>query len=305
MSLLREIQSDVGVPESDVTTVLRKCKILASRLGSNELAQWVAWELDGYPNSQSIPDYRRLTITYFATFVNAAWRVGRAAIPPQIVPPEQQESFTSLEFRDGIAKADTFARSKNAISVARPGLEFAVQGKMYPEMECQSVWGEIAPVEFQQVLSAVRNRILDFSLSIEAENPDAGEAAPNSQPVPEEKLRPLVQNIFHGNVGAVAQNSENFNQTVSVQVSAQDVSKLVREFSAHIGELGLDSRQEQRVQAQLAVLKAESGPDSDAMTITQAGRTLRNITEGAIASLLATAAQPTVWLWIHEVLRRF
>src|SRR5271165_548534 len=37
-------------------------------------------------------------------------------------------------------------------------------------------------------------------------NPDAGEAASNSQPVPPDKLRPIVNN-FLGSVGNVAQQS--------------------------------------------------------------------------------------------------
>jgi len=186
MSLLREIQNDIAGSGSDIVSVLRKCKILASRLGSKEFAQWVAWELDGYPDSQPTPDYRRLTITYYASFFGMGWEVQKAAIPLQVVPPEHHDRFTFVEFRDGIAKADSLARSTHGVTVARPELAFAVQGKMYPQLQCHNVWGEISPIEFQQILSAVRNRILDFSLSIEAENPDAGEAPPNSQPIPQE-----------------------------------------------------------------------------------------------------------------------
>jgi hypothetical protein len=40
------------------------------------------------------------------------------------------------------------------------------------------------------------------------------------------------------------------------------------------------------------------------MIVEQAGRTLRNITEGAIESLLATAAQPTVWARVSQVTQR-
>jgi hypothetical protein len=38
------------------------------------------------------------------------------------------------------------------------------------------------------------------------------------------------------------------------------------------------------------------------MVVRQAGRTLRNIIEGAIGSLAATAAQPAVWHWIQQAL---
>ena len=56
MSLLRDIQTDLASPGGDVASVLRKCKILAVRLRSEEFALWVKWELDGYPESQPTPN---------------------------------------------------------------------------------------------------------------------------------------------------------------------------------------------------------------------------------------------------------
>jgi AbiTii len=305
MSLLREIQHDVAGSGSDAATVLRKCKILASRLHSMEFDQWLAWELDGYPLSQQTPDYRRLTVTHYASFHDGVWNVPKAAVPLQLVPEEHREAFTFIEFRDGIAKADSLARSKNVITIERPEAIFALQGKMYPEMNCHHVWGEISSIEFQQLLSAVRNRVLDFSLKVEAENPNSGEAPPNSQPVPEEKLRPLVQNIFYGTVGAVAQDSKHFNQTVAIDVSPQEIVRLVNEFETHIDELALNHEERRRAEAQISTLKAESVQEPDVALVRQAARSLRNITEGAIGSLIATAAtQPPVWHWILQTLTK-
>jgi hypothetical protein len=54
----------------------------------------------------------------------------------------------------------------------------------------------------------------------------------------------------------------------------------------------------QKVSAQIATIQAQLGDEPNAIIVQQAGRTLRNITEGAIASLIATAVQPTVWRWV-------
>ena len=98
MSLLWEIQKDLATPNGDVVGVLRKCKILAARLGSNELTQWVNFELDGYPESHPIPDYRVIDITYYASFMNIAWQVPKELVPMQLVPEEHQASFQRIEF---------------------------------------------------------------------------------------------------------------------------------------------------------------------------------------------------------------
>ena len=59
----------------------RKCKILAARLSSAELAQWVTWELDGYPDDQPVPPYRELSGQFYANFMNAALARREAAVP--------------------------------------------------------------------------------------------------------------------------------------------------------------------------------------------------------------------------------
>jgi hypothetical protein len=156
VSLLREIQNDLASANGDVTAVLRKCKILAARLGSREFADWVNWELNGYPDSQPTPEYRRLAITYYASFSNSAWRASDQPIPLQIIPEQHRNWFQELEFRDGIAKA--ISLTENGASIPRPELIFAIQGKMYPTMNCHGVVGRIGGVEFAQLISAVKSR---------------------------------------------------------------------------------------------------------------------------------------------------
>jgi hypothetical protein len=118
------------------------------------------------------------------------------------------------------------------------------------------------------------------------------------------KKQPQQQvTVFNAPVGNVAQNCTNVNQTANMGVSA-DVVRLIEEVTAHLDDLKLEPRQKQRAEAQIAALRVEvAGNDPDPGTVTQAGRSLRNITEGAIGSLLATAAQPGIWQWIHETMK--
>ena len=110
-------------------------------------------------------------------------------MPLQIVPEEYRNSYRYRDFRDGIAMAASFT-DKGAVALShRPDLIPLLQGKMCPGLNCYHVWSEIAGVEFRQLVSPVKNRIVDFALKIEAENPDAGEALPNTQPVPMEKVQ--------------------------------------------------------------------------------------------------------------------
>jgi hypothetical protein len=75
------------------------------------------------------------------------------------------------------------------------------------------------------------------------------------------------------------------------------------ELTNHLNELNIDAYQKQKAEAQIATIKAQLTDDEpDPVIIKQAGRTLRNITEGAIGSLVATAVQPAVWHWISQAM---
>ena len=95
---------------------------------------------------------------------------------------------------------------------------------------------------------------------------------------------------------------QRFTAIVKPRGGPVDVCLVIKQ---RLDELELDDRQKQRAKAQIAILTTECSGELDRAIVYQAGHTLRNITEGAIGSLLATAAQPTVWIWIHQMLSKF
>ena len=69
MSLLREIQDTAVDASTPLAVVLRKCMILASRLGHEPFKKWVDEELNGYPPEGDLPSYRRIDgLTSIGTF---------------------------------------------------------------------------------------------------------------------------------------------------------------------------------------------------------------------------------------------
>ena len=192
---------------------------------------------------------------------------------------EAYEQLHPFEFREGIAQASALI---NGATINRPDLGLLVQGKMFPNMDCVGAWVKIEGNEFAQLLSAVKNRILDFVLQIEAECPDAGEAPPNTRPVPDEKLHLLVHQNFYGPVGNVAHNSHSFSQTATVSVSDADLRKLITDLGGRLNELQLGVDEKRAAQTQLDTLNEQLNGTPDPEIIQEAGRTLRRLTEGAI-----------------------
>jgi len=305
MTLLREIQAAATNPNIDLSTVLRKAKILAARLRNPEFEAWVDHELNGYEDRKAVPSYRVIFSGARGTLTDGFRIWNDFQIMTTFLPEKFKDWGEKCYLDEPIATLASMAK-RDSLSVPWPQ-ELAVQygAKGTKGLQCLNAWLPINPDSLLGVLDTVRNRLLDFSLKLEAENPDAGEIQSGFEPIPPEKLNPLVINTFYGPVGNVAQHSEKFTQSAKIRSSSGDMTRFVEEFSAHIHELGLDERQEQRAKAQIDVIRTEleSGPDDG--VIAQSGRTLRNITEGAVASLIATAAQPTVWQWIHQMLTAF
>src|SRR5665213_2227657 len=70
MTLLREIQAAATDPTVDVSTLLRKAKILAARLKNPEFEAWVDNELNGYEDRKAVPLYRVLYSSPKATLTD-------------------------------------------------------------------------------------------------------------------------------------------------------------------------------------------------------------------------------------------
>lgn len=74
MDLVNELQ--VSAEQDEVLTVLRKTKRLASKLGRQDIGQWLASELEGYKQSETIPAYRQIRATMAMNtngFIPAGW----------------------------------------------------------------------------------------------------------------------------------------------------------------------------------------------------------------------------------------
>lgn len=229
MSLLREIQSAAIEGDSDIETLLRKCRLLAARLDHAEFRNWVVWELDGYPHGVELPDYRQFHCQCFGHFSGPFGSgIRNAPIPESCIPKEIRESLTYVRLREGVAFL------KNLVAVAESDLlqwnwpadaGRLFGGEIYQNVVLAQGWTSFSRSSVVGILSTVRNRILNFALEIEASNPDAGEAAPGSSPVPHAKVAQIFHTNIYGNVGSFASGSE-IQQTVTINIKQGNFDSL-------------------------------------------------------------------------------
>jgi hypothetical protein len=112
VTLLREIQEAATEAKVPLPTVLRKCKILASRLRHEPLKEWTEWELNGYPSEETLPDYRHgfpaIVLGHFSGAFGSGVR--NARIPQVVVDEDHREWLFTVSFPQGVAELDEFAQ---------------------------------------------------------------------------------------------------------------------------------------------------------------------------------------------------
>lgn len=248
MTLLRDIQDNAVAETTPVAVLLRQCVVLASRLHHDPLREWSALELNGYPAEAELPPYRQRFATQVLGDYSGPMGSGlrNAAVPAGNIPSEFAEfkkRLYSVEPREGVAELDSLVASgENTFQIPWPAdLVVAVQTEFYEHMALMRAWQVIPASAFRSVLSGIRDRVLQFALDIERENPGAGEASPDEAPIPESRVTQIFNQHFHGNNTTFAAAGRDVHQT-STTVAVDVVA-----LSAALSGLGVPNAHVQEV----------------------------------------------------------
>lgn len=150
MNLLREIQSLIVQDGSELNLILLKLRLLAARLGSNPLEEWIKHETEGYPVNVDIPDYRVIGVVYTGTFFGPSGsQIQNATLPPLLIAEHAGEERLTHKVLLSIAEIDDIVKNgKSNITLDASNLIVRLQGKVYPDFACNDVRGHISRSDF-------------------------------------------------------------------------------------------------------------------------------------------------------------
>lgn len=216
MTLLRDIQNSAINSDVRLSDLLRKCKVLAARLQNDELNDWIDAELNGYQSKDDLPPYRIVGCTakgHLGGPFGAEMR--NITIPTSCLPEKVRDWAECVYLVQPISSLEELAKGEgDSLLCEWPGdLIASVANKIYRSYSLYAAWMNVPKGAVVAILDTVRNRVLNFALEIEKEAPDAGEAPPNSKPIPEEKVSQVFNTYITGSVQNVATGSSNFTQS--------------------------------------------------------------------------------------------
>ena len=147
MSILREIQASLISEQPNLGSILLKLRLLAARLDSDILGNWVKHELSGYPDEIELPQYRIVGISFKGTF-SGPFNSGikNAPIPTAIVKKHAGEGWIKRRVREGIEAIDDLIKGSEesgSIGLDCSNLILLLQGKIYEDYACNAIHGSM------------------------------------------------------------------------------------------------------------------------------------------------------------------
>ncbi|MBX5058988.1 AbiTii domain-containing protein [Rhizobium lentis] len=235
MGLLADIQNDAVNDTTPVSTLLRKVLVLASNLDIDVLEYWVKYEMNGYPSDVDVPEYRQIKMSFKWSGGNIAYQVkGMAIATAAVAHATGIKDIHIFRCRQAIGTIGIEGvTSTSTLQVGMQNYMHHLSGKAIDESyEIYNLWGEFAASHVFGIIDAVRNRVLDFVLTLKKQYPTAGEV--DGMTTKEPDVGNTVQHIFNttinGNAGVIGNANHS---TVNFNVNHGNLQDLRKQLTAH------------------------------------------------------------------------
>lgn len=236
MGLLADIQTAL-LNEQPLGPILLKLRFLGARLGSATLEEWVKYEVEGYPPGVPVPEYRKFGVSYVGGFNGSFGRVvSNLPIPPYLIAQHAGERWLSVEERQNISALEHVI-SEGTKAGTNPGIEAAnlvilLSDKIYRGLVCHSVRGVISIASLVDMMGVLRAKILELSIELEKNVPEAqdiavGQALQPTEPEKAAVVTHITNQIINAPVGSNVANS-GANAQFNIAIRQGDVTSLAK-----------------------------------------------------------------------------
>jgi hypothetical protein len=170
--LLDDIIAILSDENGSLNGALLKTKVLLHSIGKKDLATWVTNELKGYPDEQSIPEYRIVSAEVRCNTASYTWQQTGVLLPLGHLTEDQRRSFTVSRCVMSISSIEAAANKRlentqHKLIRSLPPEFTHLFDEVTPEgVNILSLWCEFNMIEIAAILTEVRSRLLDFALEL-------------------------------------------------------------------------------------------------------------------------------------------
>ena len=165
MKSLTDLAADLDVSTEQVLIALR---VVATRAGVEDLADWAAKELEGYAEEDELPTHRRWELTIVANLYNPYQAfVQRAHVP---IARKYREKATIYHCREGIGQIESAlsaSRHSEPMGVEHPNLAQIVNASLQRPWTCVQASAEFSSLHLKTIVDRARQTALTLCLKCE------------------------------------------------------------------------------------------------------------------------------------------
>ncbi|AIX51372.1 abortive phage resistance protein [Pantoea sp. PSNIH1] len=227
-SKVLELQSLASDNTVDVVDVLFLAKAISFKLNLNDLAEWIEYELTGYPQGVELPDYRiaKGNIRYWHQYQRVWKTPNYSSLSTDVI-----DYFQTFSFNSSIAAISTLTDEESQELYMSMAPHLIAEMFASKEKPSDVRWFFSSSVA-KLIVTTVRSKILDWSLELESKG-ILGEGLLFTQR--EKDIAPMtINNNFNGvfnNNGVFANQARDINQQNTI--NAGDMSSLLSKLKEH------------------------------------------------------------------------
>jgi hypothetical protein len=285
-SLVLELEQQAHDSSASLSNILRKAKAVAVKLHLKQPVAWVEAELNGY-SGKDVPKYRKISgrVKAHNPYVG---------LIPMVCPnPEIERIISEHWVRESVASIEHMLASQGEPMVPLTGAkaQFLARHGSVPEFQTYLM---ISPTALAAILDAVRNKVLDWSLALQADG-ILGEGISFRR---EEKATVTgkgdTYNIgsignFAGNLGGSVGGNVTGTANQNIGQELEKVADLMRQLRRHVGDAGLGAKDQAKVSRKVEAIEEElRGASPKPGVVMGMLKSIKATMEGAGGSLVAS-----------------
>ena len=169
-----QIEADLLDDSVPLSSLLQRCVVLGRQAGSEKLRDWARWELNGYADADTVPDYRHVHAALMAVITNnAGYNAMTQRIPEDVFPNQIRDVIreTVGDIEDaiipyGIGMLEGLASQGTDTHHLSPPFSIVMadtlnQFNMAPNSRVAQVYWSVSNASIRGILGRVRAALAD------------------------------------------------------------------------------------------------------------------------------------------------
>ncbi len=285
MDLILNLQNDILEPDRELSSILRKAKVLASALKNREIKVWADNELNGYDSEDKLPEYRKFFAINRGDFINYSSMFKN--IPISIINIQDEsirETLAKNYVYNGVKTLESAINTGDKeLKIRWPSELIQIYSQsFYQNAECIDAY-RVFPVGFyEQILDDIKTRLLDFLLELQDKYPEIKEPSSDTQKIPEGEVTKIFNTTVYGGQCSIGNELHNC-QVVNQYVQKNNLTSLID----YLNKIGVPS-------TEVEILKTSIQNDSKDGNSKEIGSHVKNWISNISGKVLSGAVDKTL-----------